>query len=106
DQTHSCKPASVQLSSEHFRQARLPAILLSSVVPFSTPDHLSNDSGSIIGVNEILERGLCSSKSSRWQTVQRLEFGCPRIHPCLNIPFKSPYASGLLRQSQAFLAGA
>src|SRR6516225_3783312 len=58
----------------------------------------------IIGVNQIFEGGLCPPKSSRQQVVHRLKFRCPSIHPRLNIPFKSSYASGLLRQSQPFLA--
>src|SRR6516165_9246107 len=53
-----------------------------------------NDSCSIVGMNQTLESELCCPKSSEWQTVHRLQFRCPSVHPCLDIPFKSSYPSG------------
>src|SRR5215471_16530120 len=58
----------------------------------------------IIGMKQILESLLSSAKSARRQTIHRLKFRRPGIDSGPNIPLKSSYASGLLCQSQPFLA--
>src|SRR5246127_853143 len=65
-----------------------------------------NDSCPIIGMNQIFKSRLCSGKGTGLQAIHCLQFPCPSVHACLDIPLKTANVSNLLRQSQPFFAGA
>src|ERR1700756_2233780 len=70
------------------------------------PVNQLNDTCPIIGMNQIFKSRLCSGKGSGLQAIHCLQFRCPSVHTCLDIPLKTANVSNLLCQSQPFFAGA
>src|ERR1051325_987922 len=65
-----------------------------------------DDTCPIVGMNQIFKSRLCSVKGFGLQAMHRLQFRCPSVHTCLDIPLKTADVSDLLRQSQPLVTSA
>jgi hypothetical protein len=92
-----CDPMNAPVSPDY------PPFTLSWLSAFHRGVSQLDDSCAVIGVNEILECRLCLAKATGLQAVHYLQFRCPSVHACPDIPFKTADASNLLPQSQPFL---